>query len=112
MEMIDVLKKLNEIAETKPELVKDAVANVQATNPQAVVQNAVQSEPAIIYHKTCYDFLSMSTLLEQCGFKNVIRYDWRETEHSHIDDHSQAYFPHMDKQHGTLVSLNVEAVKC
>ena len=47
MEMIDVLKKLNEIAETKPELVKDAVANVQATNPQAVVQNAVQSEPAM-----------------------------------------------------------------
>ena len=47
MEMIDVLKKLSEIAETKPELVKDAVANVQATNPQAVVQNAVQSEPAI-----------------------------------------------------------------
>ena len=45
--MIDVLKKLSEIAETKPELVKDAVANVQATNPQAVVQNAVQSEPAI-----------------------------------------------------------------
>ncbi len=45
--MIDVLKKLNEIAETKPELVKDAVANVQATNPQAVVQNAVQSEPAM-----------------------------------------------------------------
>ena len=47
MEMIDVLKKLTEIAETKPELVKDAVANVQATNPQAVVQNAVQSEPAM-----------------------------------------------------------------
>ena len=45
MEMIDVLKKLSEIAETKPELVKDAVANVKATNPQAVVQNAVQSEP-------------------------------------------------------------------
>ena len=45
--MIDVLKRLTEIAETKPELVKDAVANVQATNPQAVVQNAVQSEPAM-----------------------------------------------------------------
>ena len=33
MEMIDVLKKLQEIAETKPELVKDAVDNVQRTNP-------------------------------------------------------------------------------
>jgi len=47
MEMIDVLTKLKEIAESKPELVADAVANVQATNPQAVVQNAVQSEPAL-----------------------------------------------------------------
>ena len=34
MEMIDVLKKLQEIAETKPELVKDAVDNVERTNPK------------------------------------------------------------------------------
>ena len=34
MEMLDVLKRLQEIAETKPELVKDAVDNVQRTNPQ------------------------------------------------------------------------------
>ena len=32
--MIDVLKKLQEIAETKPELVKDAVENVERTNPK------------------------------------------------------------------------------
>ena len=32
--MIDVLKKLQEIAETKPELVKDAVENVEKTNPK------------------------------------------------------------------------------
>ena len=47
MEMLDVLRRLQEIAETKPDLVADAVANVKATNPQAVVQNAVQSEPAM-----------------------------------------------------------------
>ena len=29
MEMIDVLNKLKEIAETKPEVVKDAVENVE-----------------------------------------------------------------------------------
>ena len=34
MEMIDVLTKLKEIAESKPELVKDAVANVERTNPK------------------------------------------------------------------------------
>ena len=34
MEMIDVLTKLKEIAESKPELVKDAVDNVEKTNPK------------------------------------------------------------------------------
>src|SRR6056300_2101073 len=34
MEMIDVLQKLKEIAESKPELVKDAVENVEKTNPK------------------------------------------------------------------------------
>ena len=32
--MIDVLTKLREIAESKPELVKDAVDNVERTNPK------------------------------------------------------------------------------
>jgi hypothetical protein len=34
MEMIDVLQRLKEIAESKPELVKDAVENVEKTNPK------------------------------------------------------------------------------
>ncbi len=64
-----------------------------------------------IYHRTCYDFKSLKTLLENNGFTDVSVYDWRGTEHSHIDDHSQAYLPHMDKEHGTLISLNVECKK-
>ena len=44
MEMIDVLKKLEEIAQTKPELVADAVDNVSRTNPAEVKDNAVQTE--------------------------------------------------------------------
>ena len=47
----------------------------------------------------------------EVGFKNVERYDWRETEHAEFDDHSQAYLPHMDKENGTLISLNVECTK-
>lgn len=66
---------------------------------------------SVIYHKTCYDFLSLAKVLGDSGFKNVHRYNWRNTEHSRIDDHSQAYFPHMDKENGMLISLNVEAVK-
>ena len=64
-----------------------------------------------IYHKTTYDFKSLKLLLENLNMKNVIEYDWRETEHSEFDDHSQAYIPHMDKDNGTLISLNVECIK-
>lgn len=70
-----------------------------------------REQKKIIYHKTAYDFISMRTLLESCGFGNVRKYDWRETIHKDVDDYSQAYFPHMDKDHGLLVSLNLEAVK-
>lgn len=64
-----------------------------------------------IYHKTAYDFLSLTELLFDVGFKEADKYDWRTTEHCHLDDHSQAYLPHMDKVNGTLISLNVEAIK-
>jgi predicted SAM-dependent methyltransferase len=64
-----------------------------------------------IYHKTVYDFAALRELLEGCGFGNVRRYDWRETIHRDYDDHSQAYIPHMDKENGKLISLNVECEK-
>lgn len=63
------------------------------------------------YHKTVYDFESLKTLLQNNGFCRIQRYDWRQTEHADIDDHSQAYLPHMDKTCGKLISLNVEGVK-
>jgi len=65
----------------------------------------------IIYHKTVYDFSSLRKILEKKGFTDVHRYDWRQTVHKDYDDHSQAYYPHMDKKDGILISLNVEAVK-
>lgn len=65
----------------------------------------------IVYHKTVYDFKSLKEILESVGFKNVHRYDWRETSHKDYDDFSQAYIPHMDKEHGLLISLNVECEK-
>lgn len=64
-----------------------------------------------IYHKTTYDFKELSEILKECGFNKVIYYDWKETEHSKFDDHSQAYIPHMDKENGVLISLNIETVK-
>tara|TARA_R110000787_G_C13437234_1_gene446052 strand:- start:2848 stop:3402 length:555 start_codon:yes stop_codon:yes gene_type:complete len=65
----------------------------------------------IIYHKTTYDFESLKLVLRSCGFINVKLYDWRETEHSQHDDHSQSYIPHMDKNNGKLISLNIECIK-
>ena len=64
-----------------------------------------------IYHKTTYDFNSLKLLLEKVGLKNIRKYNWQNTEHVQFDDHSQAYLPHMDKNNGTLISVNVEYVK-
>lgn len=63
----------------------------------------------VLYHRTTYDFRTLCQTLESAGFDNVRRYDWRETVHKDHDDFSQAYVPHMDKQNGLLISLNVEA---
>ena len=65
----------------------------------------------LIYHKTVYDFISLKRLLSDIEFKKIHQFDWRETEHSIYDDHSQAYLPHMDKDSGVLISLNVECIK-
>ena len=64
-----------------------------------------------LYHKTVYNEESLTSLLVLAGYVDVHRWNWRDTEHSEIDDHSQAYFPHMQKETGTLVSLNIEAIK-
>lgn len=64
-----------------------------------------------IYHKTTYDFNELHELLKSAGFSNIKLYDWRNTEHSHFDDHSQSYLPHMQKDTGTLLSLNIECIK-
>jgi len=64
-----------------------------------------------IYHKTVYDTPSLRSLLFNTGFKYIRHWDWRSVEHGKYDDHSQAYFPHMDKENGIHVSLNMEATR-
>lgn len=63
------------------------------------------------FHYHCYDFDHLKADLESVGFTDVRRYDWRKTEHADIDDYSQAYYPHLQKDTGFLLSLNVEATK-
>lgn len=63
------------------------------------------------YHKMVFDEPVLRELLQEVGFDEIRLWDWRNVEHGQIDDYSQSYVPHMDKEHGRLVSLNVEAVR-
>lgn len=63
------------------------------------------------FHKIIFDETFLGFLLRKAGFTEIRHWDWRSTEHAHIDDFSQAHIPHMDKLNGRLMSLNLEAVK-
>jgi len=62
-------------------------------------------------HCCVFDEMFLTKLLKQVGFTEIRKWDWRKTEHAQFDDYSQAYLPHMDKEEGLLMSLNMEAVK-
>jgi len=65
------------------------------------------------WHGMIFDFRNLAAGLVDAGFRDVRRYDWRETDigKAGIDDFSQAYLPHMDKTNGRLMMLNVEATR-
>jgi predicted SAM-dependent methyltransferase len=62
-------------------------------------------------HHIAFDISTLTKLLQALNFKEIRRWDWRETEHSGFDDYASAYLPHLDKDNGKLMSLNLEAVK-
>jgi predicted SAM-dependent methyltransferase len=61
------------------------------------------------YHYNVFDRPSLTAQLEAAGYRDVREWDWRRTDHAHVDDFSQAYLPHMQKETGLLISLNLEA---
>lgn len=63
------------------------------------------------YHYVTFDFDSLKTRLENVGFCNVEKYDWRDFLPDNYDDFSRAYLPHMDFENGRLMSLNIIAGK-
>ena len=63
------------------------------------------------FHNMIFDKKFLTDVLKQCGFDEIDEWDWRKVEHGKYDDYSQSYFPHMDKENGILVSLNLEAKK-
>ena len=63
------------------------------------------------FHKMIFDRELLTKSLLTAGFSAVRPWDWRVTEHAHIDDYSQAYIPHLDKGKGRHMSLNLEGIK-
>lgn len=121
-EIVDVLKEWNRI------LKKDGILRVAVPDFKSMANLYVKGKYPLekflgplygkmkmsnqtIYHKTTYDFECLEKVLSLSGFSEIKKYNWEDTDHSVHDDHSQAYLPHMDKQNGTLISLNVECRK-
>ena len=62
-------------------------------------------------HLMIFNIQVLEKLLIQSGFDKIRQWDWKNVSHGKYDDYSQAYLPHMDKENGTLMSLNIEATK-
>lgn len=71
------------------------------------------------FHRVGFDEVTLGAALKGAGFTGVRTYDWRETEHSFVDDYSAAHLPRLSyftrNPSGTIegkpVSLNMEATK-
>jgi len=64
------------------------------------------------YHHVAFDFGMIEEMLNEAGFHNVERYDWRDfLPGDGYDDYSRSYLPHMDFENGRLMSLNITAMK-
>jgi predicted SAM-dependent methyltransferase len=121
-EYMDVLREWNRVLRTGGTL-RLAVPDYEACAKLYVAGKLESGLPQILgllmggqrdrydFHKMAFDEQSLTAYLKDAGFSDVYRWDWRETDHAGMDDYSQAYLPHMDKQNGTLVSLNLEARK-
>jgi len=62
-------------------------------------------------HFVTFDANTLRRDLVRAGFETIRYWDWRQTDHAAFDDYASCYLPHMDKDDGMLMSLNMEAVK-
>jgi SAM-dependent methyltransferase len=64
-----------------------------------------------LYHKTVWDFQSLSACLQECGYESIERFDpaiYLSSIDPEFDDYSLAFYPHMDRS-GIPVSLCLKA---
>lgn len=62
-------------------------------------------------HSIIFDEKTLTDALTKVGFVDVRWWDWRKTDHSQYDDYASCFLPHMQKESGKLMSLNLEATK-
>jgi len=95
-----------------PELIKVYETYNDLNNILGPLYGKWKIDNKTIYHKTVYDEKSLTSVLEQAGFRDIRKWDWKTVfTNKEYDDHSQAYFPHMDKENGIHISLNLECNK-
>jgi predicted SAM-dependent methyltransferase len=116
----EVLKPGGVLRLAVPDL-EAAFGYYQKTKDLKILQNLIYGSQKHPYdfHYNGWDLFTLTNDLKSVGFESIRRYDWRETEHFFIDDYSQSYLPQISYKTrrpegeigGTLVSLNVEAIK-
>lgn len=96
-----------------PDFAKVAKVYVEGKFPLKMLLGFLNGGQTYTYnfHNMNFDYHILENDLRLLGYKEIGLWDWRKTEHSETDDYSQAYLPHMDKENGILMSLNVQAKK-
>ena len=127
LEYFDIHETKKVLREWKRVLKKGGLLRLSVPNIQALIQvykktkniekiigplfGRMKSGKKIIYHKYVHDYMSLTKILKSLKFRNIKKFNWKNTFHSKFDDHSQAYFPHMKKNNGIMISLNIDAKK-
>ncbi len=115
----NILKEWNRV------LVKGGTIRISVPDMEAVMEHYAEHHDINIlqaffhggqkydfdYHYVSFDFENLKSRLENAGFTDVQRYDWRDFLPEGYDDYSRSYLPHMDFENGKLMTLNVTAIK-
>lgn len=113
------------LAEWHRVLRKDGILRIAVPDFEAITSEYVQNHNlkqllGLLYggqsyeynfHYTTFDFDYLKELLENVGFTDVKRYDWKDFLPDDYDDFSRAYLPHMSFETERLMSLNVVCKK-